>query len=313
MPNLIPSNVDHITPDHFIHHAIRQGEHRARAHNIHENLKLLQLHRPFDQNSISYHLRLLEHENTMAQKLASETDGIFQRYEQETRQGADKHAQQKLGEMQKKLQHAHDKEREELHNTADGLKALHADIQSQLARTQDEHESCTAQLRQKQAEYEELNERYLMAQKFIKRIYKTFEINESDSPEKQNTRLREIYDEHKQLENIKKRVKVAHVDDIFNLLEHYKARVDTLEAEIRNLTRQRDEHTETIENHLREMKNVGQVHGIVDAQLRSHEAREVERPANGTGHASGGSGRLKSLYKAASQGWGDWAAGTHRW
>ena len=49
----------------------------------------------------------------MAQKLASETDGIFQRYEQETRQGADKHAQQKLGEMQKKLQHAHDKEREE--------------------------------------------------------------------------------------------------------------------------------------------------------------------------------------------------------
>jgi hypothetical protein len=80
-----------------------------------------------------------------------------------------------------------------------------------------------------------------------------------------------------------------------------------------HLTQQRDEHAKTIENHLIEMKNVGQVHGIVDAQLRSHVAPEVERPVNGTGHASGGSGRLKSLYKAASRGWGDWAAGTHRW
>jgi hypothetical protein len=71
----------------------------------------------------------------MAQKLASETDGIFQRYQREIQQGADNHTQQKVGEMQKDLQRAHHKERQGLEKAADELKALHADIQSQLAHT----------------------------------------------------------------------------------------------------------------------------------------------------------------------------------
>jgi DNA repair exonuclease SbcCD ATPase subunit len=104
----------------------------------------------------------------------------------------------------------------------------------------------------------------------------------------------------------------AHIVEVKNYHDTHQAIVHSKEAELLEIENARDALKQQVTGHeqqIEEMENEKRAHKNLHAQatrVRSH----AEKPQLNSPHVRGG---LKSLYKAARQGWGDWAAGTHRW